>query len=168
MVDVGGGNGALVCRLLEHAPHLKGVVLDLPHIAEEAAGAPRTPDVASRLTVTAGSFFDEVPPQADVYVLSQILHDWPDDKAVEILHNCRKAMNADGTLLIVEQVIPSEVTTHPMAFLDLHMLVLLGGRERTAEAWRALLNQAGFTLDSITPGPKSSLIEARPAAGHQG
>ncbi|MFJ8011438.1 methyltransferase [Streptomyces sp. NPDC096339] len=165
VVDVGGGNGALVCRLLEHAPHLKGVVLDLPHIAEEAAQTPRTPDVASRLTVTAGSFFDGVPQQADVYVLSQILHDWPDDKALDILRNCRKAMSADGTLLIVEQVMPSEATHHPMALLDLHMLVLLGGRERTAEAWRDLLERAGFTLHSITPGPKSCLIEARPAAG---
>ena len=95
-----------------------------------------------------------------MYVLSQILHDWDDASAGKILSSCRQAIPPGGRLMIVEQVLPESATTHPMALLDLHMLVLLGGRERTITEWRRLPTDHGFRLDSITQGPRSSVIEA--------
>ncbi|MCV7039405.1 methyltransferase [Mycolicibacterium moriokaense] len=163
VVDIGGGEGTLVSRLLRAQIHLKGVLFDLPHVVSGSGSKFRSAGVDDRVAIVGGSFFDEVPPNGDVYVMSQILHDWDDKSAGKILGNCRRAIPEHGRLLIVEQVLPEAATAHPMALLDLHMLVLLGGRERTATEWSRLLFDNGFTLESITPGPRSSVIEATPA-----
>ncbi|WP_249353870.1 acetylserotonin O-methyltransferase [Rhodococcus sp. USK13] len=163
VVDIGGGAGTLIERLLRSHAHLRGTVFDLPHVVAESGSKFWSADIGDRTTVVGGDFFEEVPQNGDVYVLSQILHDWDDESAGKILRNCRRAIPRNGRLLIVEQVLPEVATAHPMALLDLHMLVLLGGRERTATEWLRLLSGHGFTLESITPGPRSSVIEAVPA-----
>lgn len=162
VVDIGGGNGELLTALLGRHAHLDGVVLEMPHVVAEAARRPVDVDLAGRLRWVGGDFFTEIPVRGDTFVLAQILHDWPDDKAATILRNCRRAMPAGSRLLIVEQVIPEGNAPHPGKLLDLHMLVLLGGRERTERDWRTLLGCGGFTLTGITEGARSAVLEAVP------
>ncbi|WP_199848164.1 methyltransferase [Streptomyces dysideae] len=161
VVDIGGGTGALLSRLLTGNAHLRGTVFDLPHVVAAAAPALADAGVADRATVAEGDFFERIPPGADVYVLSQILHDWADRDAVRILRRCRAAMSADSRLLIVEHVLPENAGAGAAGLLDLHMLVLLGGQERTLPQWESLLDRAGFHLVSVTEGPRSSVLEAR-------
>ncbi|MGW1539055.1 methyltransferase [Streptomyces sp. NPDC002309] len=161
VVDIGGGTGALLSRLLTRNAHLSGTVFDLPHVVTAAASALADASVADRATVTEGDFFERIPRGADVYVLSQILHDWADDDALRILRRCREAMDADSRLLIVEHVLPENAGAGAAGLLDLHMLVLLGGQERTRAQWESLLARGGFRLASVTEGPRSSVLEAR-------
>ncbi|WP_309234439.1 methyltransferase [Nocardia sp. XZ_19_385] len=158
VVDVGGGNGTLLGRLLTLHPHLTGTVFDLPHVARAADPVLAEAGVSDRSSVAGGDFFSEIPAGADAYILSQILHDWPDDDAVRILGNCRDAMQSDARVLIVEQVLTGNAGSSAAALLDLHMLVLLGGQERTLPQWEGLLAAAGLQLESITPGPRSSVM----------
>jgi O-methyltransferase domain len=153
VVDVGGGNGALLAALLARHPHLRGILFDLPHVIKEA-------DVSDRCSLVAGDFFTEVPSGGDVYVLAQILHDWDDHDAVRILRQVAAAMPAHGKLLVVEQVLPGDDLRHPAKLLDLHMLVLLGGRERTQADWRELLALGGFELLEVQHAARSSLLVA--------
>ncbi|MEU1287198.1 methyltransferase [Kitasatospora sp. NPDC005856] len=162
VVDVGGGNGRLLGTLLARHRQLRGVLFDLPQVAEEARHGLGDDDVRERCQVVGGDFFATVPSGGDVYVLAQILHDWADDRAVEILRRCHQAMGAGARLLILEQVIPDDSRPHPAKLLDLHMLVLLGGRERSETSWRRLLTESGFELVGIDRSARSSLIEARP------
>ncbi|MEU5881423.1 methyltransferase [Spirillospora sp. NPDC047279] len=162
VVDVGGGNGVLMSALLAARPELKGVVFDLPHVVDEASRTLDAAGLGDRARCAGGDFFAGVPDGGDVYVLAQILHDWADDEAVAILRRCREAMPGDGVLLLLEQVVPEDGGPHPAKLLDLHMLVLLGGRERTAGEWEALLGRGGFGLAAAAQGPRSTLIEARP------
>lgn len=163
VVDVGGGNGGLLGRLLARHPHLTGTLLDQPHAVDQARVNLAEAGVADRCTFVPGDFFVDVPAGGDAYVLAQILHDWDDDRAGEILARCRAAMPAGARLLVLEQAIAEDGRPHPAKLLDLHMLVLLGGRERTEDEWRALLGRAGFTVTAISHHARSSLIEARPA-----
>lgn len=162
VVDVGGGNGVLMSVLLAARPELQGVVFDLPHVVDKASRTLEEAGLGHRVRCVGGDFFAGVAEGGDVYVLAQILHDWADDEAVAILQRCREAMSADGVLLLLEQVVPDDGDPHPAKLLDLHMLVLLGGRERTADEWTRLLGRGGFALTAATPGPRSTLIEARP------
>jgi hypothetical protein len=165
VVDVGGGTGRLLATLLGRHRHLRGVLFDRPDVV---AGADRTlagAGVADRCAVVGGDFFAAVPAGGDVYLLAQILHDWDDARAVAILRRCAAAMRPAARLLILEQVIPTGADPHPAKLLDLHMLVLLGGRERTEGQWRQLLAAGGFELVSVDCSARSSLLEARPAAG---
>lgn len=162
VVDVGGGNGTLLTDLLHGNDRLKGVVFDLPHVLDEARQALADAGLDGRADCVGGSFFDEVPAGGDVYVLAQILHDWDDESAIRILESCRRAMGGQGRLLILEQVVPDDGSRHPAALLDLHMLVLLGGRERTESEWRALLDRGGFDTVEIHRGARAALIEAVP------
>lgn len=155
VVDVGGGNGTLLTELLRRNPHLEGVLFDLPEVVGDAPGN-------DRIRRVGGDFLAGVPGGADTYVLAQILHDWNDEQAATILRRCREALPAGGRLLIVEQILEDNDRPDPAKLLDLHMLVLLGGRERTLPEWRALLAAADFSIAAITPGPRSFLIEARP------
>ncbi|MFE1145981.1 methyltransferase [Streptomyces albidoflavus] len=162
VVDVGGGNGALLARLLTDHPKLQGTVFDQPHVVAAAPKVLAEAGVTARSTVTGGDFFDKVPAGADVYVLSQILHDWDDDDAVRILKRCREAVPSHGRLLLVEQVLPNDAGAGAAALLDLHMLVLLGGQERTLAHWEQLLDRGGFRLGPRADGPRSSVLEASP------
>jgi hypothetical protein len=161
VVDVGGGNGGLLNLLLGRNPHLRGVLFDLPHVVRDDELAP---GVRERCTVVGGDFFSSVPDGGQTYVLAQILHDWDDDEARTILRRCRQAMGPGARLLILEQVVPDDSEPHPAKLLDLHMLVLLGGRERGQDAWQRLLTESGFDLLSVDRSARSAIIEARPAA----
>lgn len=164
VVDVGAGNGLLLATLLSARPGLRGVAFDLPGVVSQAGDVLERAGVADRCHRVGGDFFAGVPAGGDAYVLAQILHDWDDAAAVAILRRCRAAMPDTGRLLVVEQVIGDDPGTHPATLLDLHMLVLLGGRERTEGDWRGLLAEAGFAVDRVSVGALSSLIEARPAS----
>jgi len=150
VVDVGGGNGALLVALLRRRPGLRGIVFDLPETDrdEDALG----PDIE----FVAGSFFERVP-TGDAYVLSAIIHDWDDERATAILRTIRAAAPPGARLLITESVIPPGNEPEGAKWLDLLMLVLAGGRERAEPEWRALLEGAGFEPVRI----ESGLIEAR-------
>ena len=146
VVDVGGGTGAMLTSLLRAEPHLRGVVFDLPHLRAGAEASIDAAGVGDRCSFEGGSFLDGVPAGADVYVLSQILHDWSDDDAVSILEVCATAVRRDSLLLLVEVVLGPGDAPDWGKFLDLFMLVLLGGRERSEDDWRRLLDRGGFAL----------------------
>jgi O-methyltransferase domain len=153
VVDVGGGNGALLVELIRRRPELRGVVLDLPETVRDEAA------LGDRIEFVAGSFFDSVP-QGDAYVLSGILHDWPDEDAARILRTIRAAAPPHARLLINESVIRPGNDADGAKWLDLLMLVLAGGRERAEEEWRALLEAAGWEPVRF---PEAGGIEAGPA-----
>jgi DNA-binding Lrp family transcriptional regulator len=150
VVDVGGGNGALLAELLRRYPGLRGVVLDLPETTRDEAA------FGERLEFVAGSFFESVPP-GDAYVLSTILHDWDDVHAGQILRTIRAAARDHARILIVDAVVPPGNEPHAAKFLDLLMLALFGARERDEEQWRELLDSTGFEPVRVEDG----LIEAR-------
>jgi hypothetical protein len=161
VVDVGGGTGRLLATLLGRHPALRGVLFDQPHVVAEAGTTLSAAAVADRVSVQGGDFFAAVPGGGDVYVLAQILHDWDDDRAVAILRRVAAAMTPAARLLILEQVIPDDSAPHPAKLLDLHMLVLLGGRERSESAWRELLAAGGFELVGVDTSARASVLEAR-------
>jgi O-methyltransferase/methyltransferase family protein len=150
VVDVGGGNGSLLVHLLSRRPGLRGIVFDLPETVrdEEALG--------DRIEFVEGSFFETVPP-GDVYVLSTILHDWDDERALAILRTIRAAVGPESRLILLEAVVPAGNEPGGSKWLDLLMLALFAGRERDEAQWRALLEDGGFEPVSIEDG----LIQAR-------
>jgi hypothetical protein len=163
VADIGGGNGSLLSAVLDAQPHLRGVVFDLPHVVAEAQPVIEAAGLDDRCEAVGGDFFTDVLPSADVYILAQILHDWGDERAVAILRNCRRSIAEGGRLLVVEQVLPEGDEPSYGKLLDLIMLVLLGGKERTESEWRALLEQGAFELLETATGPATSLIEAASA-----
>jgi hypothetical protein len=161
IVDVGGGHGTLLRALLATAPQARGVVLDLPEVAATAPAA-------ERIEFAGGSFLASVPPGGDVYVLCHVLHDWDDAAAVGILGACRRAAPAGARLLIVEAVLGDQPGPVMPELLNLHMLVMSGGRERTRDQYRQLLDSAGWQLTGVTPLPGGQSIlsaGAPPGAG---
>jgi hypothetical protein len=165
VVDVGGGEGAFLIELAKRNPHLGGTVLELPHVSARARQQVTRERLQERVAVSEGSFFEAIPKGADAYVLSAIVHDWPDDQALRILRACRAAMTGDAVLFIVEQVVEStEVASRFTALLDIAMLVLLGGKERSREEFAALSAEADMEIYAVTPTPTTfSIITARPA-----
>jgi SAM-dependent methyltransferase len=155
VVDVGGGNGALLIGILKANPHLHGIVFDQPHAAERAQKEIAESGLAVRCEAVGGDFFKEVPTGADVYILKHVIHDWHDDRAVTILRNCHRAMGENGKLLIVEGVYPPRIdqslASRSAAANDVNMLVNTGGRQRSEPEFRALYDAAGFTLLRIVP-----------------
>jgi len=167
VIDVGGGDGTLLAAVLEAHPQLRGTVVDLAEGMETAPQVLAAAGVADRATAEAGDFFAAVPEGADAYLLKSVIHDWNDARAGRILRNVRAAMGPDGTLLVVEPVMPDEPSSSPdvlmMVMSDLNMLVCTGGKERTEAEFRTLLADAGFVVRAITPvsGPTNySVIEA--------
>lgn len=162
IVDVGGGHGPLLATILTAAPDSQGVLYDLPVAVSGALHLLCKNDVADRVRLEAGSFFDGVPAGGDLYVLKNIVHDWPDEKAVQILRNVRTAAGPTATVLLVELVIPDHDRDFPGKWADLEMLLNLAARERTAVEYRKLLSQAGFRVNRVvqTASPLS-LVEAR-------
>ncbi|MGO8818648.1 MAG: methyltransferase [Terriglobia bacterium] len=158
LVDVGGGEGALLRDVLTATPGIRGVLFDLPTVVSGATEI-LTGDIAARCQVVGGDFFGSVPEGADAYILKGVIHDWPDEDAVKILRNIRRAIRSDGTLLLIEGLVDSAES--PAGFSELLMLVI-GGRERTAEEFRSLLAAAGFTVTRVIPTGRSSVIESHP------
>jgi hypothetical protein len=152
IVDVGGGQGILLTAILQTAPELHGTLLDRPVAVEQARHRLAGVDLLHRCELVDGDFFAAVPANGDCYLLSRVIHDWDDEAAIRILQRCREAMPADGTLLLVEAVLPEHAADQPAAIrMDLHMLTLVGGRERTTTEYRTLLAAAGFILDRVIP-----------------
>lgn len=143
-VDLAGGTGALLAAVLRAQPDARGVLVDLPHVAEAAGRELATAGLADRCTVVGGDIFEELPEGGDLYLLSRILHDWDDDRCRTLLAAVRGAIHPGGTLLVVERLVRgSGDQTVPLAF-DLHMMVMTDGRERTEAEYRELLTGAGF------------------------
>jgi hypothetical protein len=162
IVDVGGGHGSLLASILAATPRSQGVLYDLPEVVSDAPKILCQRDVSDRVRIEAGSFFDSVPAGGDAYVLKNIMHDWPDDKAVQILRNVRAAAGRHAAVLLVELVIPDHDRDFPGKWADLEMLLNLDARERTAAEYRNLLSQAGFQMTRlVSTASPLSLVEAR-------
>jgi SAM-dependent methyltransferase len=160
VADIGGADGSVLVELLTDRPERRGIVFDLPKVVAEAAGKLEAAGLSERVAVVAGDFFESVP-TADLYVASHVFHDWNDESAVRILHNIGRAAAPGTRLCILDIVIPEGDGPHFAKLVDLVMLAMLGGRERTETEWRALLAEGGFTLDRITGGSgTTSVIEA--------
>jgi SAM-dependent methyltransferase len=163
IVDVGAGYGALLTAILRSNPGTRGVLFEQPHVVASAEEQLVAAGVADRCTFVGGDFFAAVPTGGDAYVLSQILHDWDDERCVAILGQCRRVMPDHGKLLVVELVLPEGDEPFLGKWLDLHMLVLLGSRERTAAEYDTLFRAAGFKLARVVPTPPGpSVVEAVP------
>lgn len=164
LVDIGGGNGSLLAAVLQRTPKLRGLLYDLPHVIERARGNLQAAGVAERCATEPGSFFERVPAGHDAYLMRHIIHDWEDAKAVTILSHIRKAIAPAGTLLLVEMVVPPGNDPGWVKFLDLNMLLIPGGQERTEAEYRQLLGKAGFQLARIVPTrTEISVLVAQPA-----
>jgi predicted transcriptional regulator len=148
VMDVGGGHGNLLAGALTKHPGLGGILFDLPHVVAGAEASLRKIGVAERCRVIGGSFLERIPAGADVQILKHVLHNWDDERCGTILRNARAAIENDGKLLILENVVPADDVgaALPIVMLDIHMLVVHGGRERTLAEYKALLESAGFRL----------------------
>jgi hypothetical protein len=153
VVDVGGGQGSLITTILKANLKLKGIVFDVPNVIENAKPRLQKENFADRCTTIAGNFFESVPSGGDAYLLKFIIHDWDDEKSLVILKNCHQAMAEDSKLLLFEQVItPGNNPSSSFGkLIDLNMMVMTGGCERTEAEYRSLLAAAGFQLTRIVP-----------------
>jgi ubiquinone/menaquinone biosynthesis C-methylase UbiE len=154
VADIGGGFGHLAVALLEKYPTLHAVVMDVPDLiplAQERFPL-KDPAVANRLEYIGGNMFDSVP-SANVYIMKHIIHDWEDEKCIQLLNNCRRSMQGDGRVICVDSVLPrmGNVDGTPAKLLDINMLVFITGKERTEDQWSHLYRTAGFEIRSITP-----------------
>ncbi|MFJ9764079.1 methyltransferase [Streptomyces erythrochromogenes] len=164
VVDVAGGNGELLGRILTAHPRLRGVLLERPHAVEAARRRLDAAGCGERCTYRSGDFAD-VPTGGDVYVLSRVLHDWDDDRCREILRHCARAMPAHADLLVVERLLPVDGSPSLATAWDLHMLCNVGGRERSADHYARLLADAGLELVGHSPLPLDAhVMHARRAA----
>src|SRR6185369_6403391 len=164
LVDVGGGTGALVAAILKKEPALKAIVFDMPTVVARAGAYLSMQGLEARVEVVGGSFFESVIAGGDTYALKSVLHDWDDAQSTVILSNIRNVIPPHGRLLVIGSLIEEGNGSGGAGkLLDLNMLAMTGGRERTASELRALLDAAGFQLSRIIPaGPNVSILEARP------
>ena len=163
LVDVGGGHGQMLASILQAHPTLHGVLFDLPHVVRGAPPLLEAAGVADRCEVVAGDAFTAVPADYDTYLLSRVIHDWDDQRAIAILARCHQAMKPKGKVLLVERVIVTGTTPQVLVLeSDVQMLVVApGGKERTDAEYRALLNAAGFEVTRLIPVlPPFYVIEA--------
>lgn len=161
IVDVGGSGGALICALLERFPTLRGTIFDRPGLEEEALATIASRGLEKRCTFIGGDFFRKVPEGKELYILSHILHDWPEREAVSILRSCSEAMGMAGRLIILEALITPDGEGESPIPADILLLANTGGRLRTLEEHRALLAAAGLRFNrTVACGPLVSLIEA--------
>lgn len=160
LADIGGGNGSLITMVLQKHPQLKGILYDIDHVVARAKPRLEAAGVADRCQIVAGNFFDSVPSGADTYLMRHIIHDWDEARCIKILKNVRAVLPAGGKLLLIEAVVPTGNEPSFGKLMDINMMVLPGGKERTAEEYRALYVAAGFKLSRIVPtAGVMSLIE---------
>lgn len=162
LVDVGGGNGALLTGILKATPALRGVVFDVARAAGKAKKQIEAAGLAGRCEVVTGDFFTAVPSGGDAYVLKHVIHDWEDERSTAILRNCHQAMQPHGKLLLIEGVYPVRIeqtaVSRSAASDDVNMLVCTGGRQRSEAEFRALFETAGFKLTRIIPTQAISCV----------
>jgi ubiquinone/menaquinone biosynthesis C-methylase UbiE len=151
LVDVGGGYGQFLTAVLQMYPNMRGFLLDTPAVLAAANEQLAFHTCRERCTLVPGNFLEAVPRGAGAYLMSGVIHDWDDEDAVKILENCRRAMTPNGKVLVVETVLPAGETSCFGALLDLNMMVMTGGRERTERDFRRLFDAAGFTVTQIIP-----------------
>ncbi len=161
LVDVGGASGNMLGHVLSRHPDVRGVLYDLQHVVVDAPPLLERFGVADRVTIESGNFFERVPAGHDAYILSHIIHDWDDGENATILRNVREAMKPDGKLLLVEMVLPEGDEPHMGKMLDMMMLLVPGGEERTPSEYAALLEPNGFRVERVvkTASPVS-VVEA--------
>jgi hypothetical protein len=164
IMDVGGGNGSLALAILARHPAVKGKIADLPYIEPQAKAGIAAAGAAGRCAFEPSDVFQRVPGGADLLILKSVLHDWNDEECIRILKNCRAAIEPGGRILLVEILVPEEMGADFVMLMDLNMLVMTGGRERTAREYGTLLEAAGFGKARVIPTRSPmSLLEARPA-----
>ena len=164
IVDIGGGDGSLLIGILNANPNLQGIVYDLPQTGEEAKTRISQAGLASRCKFLEGDALKSVPSGGDAYILSRVIHDWNDEKSIQILKNCHGAMSPGGKILLLERVVPKtkkierseELKT--IFFSDLTMMVMNGGRERSEDEFRTLFEVSGFRLTQVKPMPSGTNI----------
>ena len=163
VVDVGGGHGTLLAAILHSNPDARGILLDLPHVVAEAERFLMAAGVTDRCSRISGDFFQAVAAGGDAYVLAHIIHDWDDERCIKILTQARRVIPASGKLLVIELVLPTGEESFFGKWLDLHMLVMAGGCERTESEFQVLLRAAGFEVARVVPTPAGpSVVEAIP------
>ena len=168
IVEVGGGIGSLLVPILAQNPEMRGTIVELPQVAEEARKRLSAAGLASRCEVVAGDALVAVPTGADAYVLKHVIHDFEDDKAAVFLRNCRSAIQGEGKVIIIDRLLPDQADPGDARalgnfLLDIMMMLLPGGKERTEKEFRDLFAMAGLRLNRTiaTPGPPS-IIETVP------
>jgi precorrin-6B methylase 2 len=160
VADIGGADGTLLVELLAGRPERRGIVFDLPSVVSTARPTVRAAGLEERVEIVAGDFFEEVP-LADLYVLSAVLQNWNNSSGVSILQNVAKAAPAGARLVIIDMVVPEGDAPHPTKMIDITMLGMLGGRQRSESEWRRLLGDGGFALQRVVTGSGSySALEA--------
>ena len=164
IVDIGGGKGGLLAEILTHndlSQH--SILFDLAHVEQSAIAYLTRLNLQNRINfVTSTGFFDPIPKNADLYMLKRILHDWNDNDCVTILKHCHNAMRQDSRLLIMETIVSQENVRDFSKDIDIAMMVLFGGKERTQTEWKALLDKANLQLINIYPTPSMlSIIEVQ-------
>jgi ubiquinone/menaquinone biosynthesis C-methylase UbiE len=161
LVDIAGGHGFLLAGILKANPDVQGILFDLPYVIENAGELLESEGVATRTEKVSGDFFESVPAGADAYLMKHIIHDWDDERSIKILRNINRAMNENGKVLIVEMVVPEGSEPSQSKMLDIQMLVMEGGKERTEKEYRKLLDAANFRLTRIVPTRSPfSIVEA--------
>ena len=161
VVDVGGSHGILLAAILKASPDARGILFDLPHVTATAMESLNSQGIGERCELVTGNFFESVPAGADLHVLKQVIHDWSDSECTTILKNCHKALKPNGKLLLIEMVVPPDNSPSMTQPMDLNMLVLCTGRERTESEYRELLAAGGFTVERVMPTHSPfSVIEA--------
>lgn len=160
VADIGGGLGTVVLRLLDENPHLRASLVDVPRVAREASRRAEAAGLADRLEVHSGSFFDELPPGHDVYLLVHVLLNWPDEEAVEVLRRCRDAMRGGAHLLVIE---PVAGVSEPNPRLAISTYLLCGGQLRTASEHVRLFERAGLRLARVARAGAEAVLDATPA-----
>jgi len=166
LVDVGGGHGRLLSMILAAYPKMRGVLFDLPHAFQGGQKTIANAGLSNRCEVVSGDFFRSVPAGGDAYILSRVIHDWPDEKAVAILKVVRGALPAKGRLLLFETMIQTDNRLSYPLLSDLNMVIRTGGCERTEAEYQALYKAAGFKLTRTIPTPSPTgmtIIEGKPA-----
>jgi hypothetical protein len=168
IVDVAGGHGGMLASILKAHPHLRGTLFDLPRVVDGASSSLALEGLAGRCEIVAGDMFNSVPAGGDLYLLSRVIHDWDDARALKLLQVCRRAMSREARLLILDRVMPERIEPNPMGqsdvLLDLTMMLwTVGGRERTAQEFKTLLRSAGLQFQRVIPMQISdSIVEATP------
>ncbi len=161
VMDVGGAHGVLLAAVLRTNRAARGILFDMPHVIATAADVVAANGLSDRCELVSGDFFEAVPEGADLHLLKQVVHDWDDERAARLLQNCHRALGPAGRLVLVEMVVPQDNRPSPAQAMDLNMLVMLGGRERTEEEYRRVLQEAGFQLERVIPTHSPfSVIEA--------
>ena len=158
IVDVAGGYGTLLAAILDQAPKLQGTLVEMPHVVEGAKKAGILERFGNRSTMIAGSMFEDIPAGADAYIMKYIIHDWYNAECIKLLSQCRKGIRPGGRLLVVDQVVPAGNDPAISKIVDLEMLVLPGGMERTEKQFRELFAASGFRLERIIPMPAPQCV----------